>query len=417
MRTKYFIVMFASVPLVLSGAALGQVPPVGPGHCVANCGGGGGGGGSRGGGGGGSSAAIGSAIGLGMAIGGAILQQQQTQQNSGAATHRTPRPTKESVQRNSAKDKKAARKKDDTDDKPGNTTTSKPTPPSSKTGEKQDTPAKTPAGSPPSNNLPTWSDCTSRGGVWGNPGCGHPTFPTSAANNQRPQLQRIPYFVPIVPNQFVDALPCPQGFIKVGETFYGGTKCAPGVAESKESPVVLADVAPLEFTDPPPRDKSCQPPRGWKLPSRATPIDCQLDSKEHCKILGKLVSAIPDEKYREFVSHLKFERKNVTFDSTKLATTSPSTPTSNESMSSSGADTIFVGEPYFDKHPYAQLILLIFESGKNEEVKEEGKGRPPNPENRNPPAAVTACLRSMTADLADPTSENGLAELSKNFGH
>jgi hypothetical protein len=76
-----------------------------------------------------------------------------------------------------------------------------------------------------------WSDCHSKGGVWGaNGSCGHPTFTGtggSGVQGHGPRLAAIPWFVPIVPHAFVDPLPCPAGFEKVGETFYGGTKCAP----------------------------------------------------------------------------------------------------------------------------------------------------------------------------------------------
>jgi hypothetical protein len=64
---KNLMMTAAFVALAFPAVAFAQAPPVGPGHCVANCpspyrGGGGGGGG------GGSGAGIGNAVGLGMGI-------------------------------------------------------------------------------------------------------------------------------------------------------------------------------------------------------------------------------------------------------------------------------------------------------------------------------------------------------------
>src|SRR5437899_2803184 len=84
-----------------AGTAFGQVPPVGPSRCVANCGSpvrGGGGGGSGGGGGGGwGGAAAGAAIGsLINAIGAAAQQSSQT---SSTATQSSIRTIRDKVQR------------------------------------------------------------------------------------------------------------------------------------------------------------------------------------------------------------------------------------------------------------------------------------------------------------------------------
>jgi hypothetical protein len=93
--------------MVCSGAAFAQAPPVGPGHCVANCGGGSlggsgggyrsGGGGGGGSGGGGYGGATSSAImGLGMIVQGASVASETAVQSS-------IRPVRDRLQRRKSK--------------------------------------------------------------------------------------------------------------------------------------------------------------------------------------------------------------------------------------------------------------------------------------------------------------------------
>jgi hypothetical protein len=211
----------------VSDAAHAQVPGVGPGHCVSGCGGGSSmgrsGGGGRGGGGFGGAGAIGSAIGIGMAIGSAVQQQQQQQakEKSGARN----KPEGESPRRVShAREAKPERHKTDQADKP-------------KEAKQPDT--KQAKLTQPAKNS-NWSGCTGKvGTTWNAGNCGHPTMPTTPTSSSgSPQFHKIPYFVPILPTRFVDALSCPPGFEKVGETFYGGTKCAPiRLAETQDQVV------------------------------------------------------------------------------------------------------------------------------------------------------------------------------------
>jgi hypothetical protein len=202
--------------IVASDAARAQVPGVGPGHCVsASCGGGGSlgrsGGGSRGGGGMGAAGAIGSAIGIGMAIGSAVQQQQQQQakEKSGARKEESTRKVSH------AREAKPERHKNDQADKP-------------KEAAKQPADTKQAKVTEPSKNS-NWSGCTGKvGTVWNAGNCGHPTMPTAPTSvSSPPQLHKIPYFVPIVPTRFVEALSCPLGFKRTGEAFYGGTRCEP----------------------------------------------------------------------------------------------------------------------------------------------------------------------------------------------
>jgi hypothetical protein len=89
--------------------------------------------------------------------------------------------------------------------------------------------SKPAAAAAPKGDQYGWADCHATGGVWGHSGgsCGHPTFGGTGGGSGQRRLVAIPWFVPIVPTRWVDPLPCPLGFEKVGETFYGGTKCGP----------------------------------------------------------------------------------------------------------------------------------------------------------------------------------------------
>jgi hypothetical protein len=254
MRKTKFLVLAALSPILIANAASAQAPPVGPGHCVANCGGGSGGssggGGGGGGHGGGNAAAIGSAIGLGIAVGTAIMQQQQQQQTQRQSDEQRGRKHKPPT-KDTDKDESKTAKRGDPPAKHGNPPTKETATeqPPQKTGtdnaasqaatkgaDKNTKLVNSPppvnpghcvpapgypcptGGAPTSSSGSGWSDCTSRGGVWGNTGCGRPSA----------KLQLIPYFVPLADLiQHVDALPCPQGSKKTGETFYGGTKCSP----------------------------------------------------------------------------------------------------------------------------------------------------------------------------------------------
>jgi len=187
---KHFLLLLA-IAIAFPEIVQAQAPPVGPGHCVANCGSGGYRGG--GGGGGGNAAAIGSAIGLGLAVGSAIMQQQQMQQQQNS-------------EQRTRQGKRNKPDKSNKSDKPTNEV-KKPEP-------------------PPSNGS-TWSDCTSRGGVWGNSGCGHPTFssntgPNSGGGALSPNLPNLPVSF-LVPSN----LGCPAGFERVEDSIYGGAKCVP----------------------------------------------------------------------------------------------------------------------------------------------------------------------------------------------
>jgi hypothetical protein len=138
-----------------------------------------------------------------------------------------------------------------------------------------------------------WSDCHSKGGVWGaNGSCGHPTFTGtggggSGVQGHRPRLAAIPWFVPIVPHAFVDPLPCPAGFEKVGETFYGGTKCAPtGAARARGS--YHADDPSPPPPPPPLADNDCMKARAgtafFGIPGNPDPAAvreaCESDKRE-----------------------------------------------------------------------------------------------------------------------------------------
>jgi len=112
-----------------------------------------------------------------------------------------------------------------------------------------------PAGAAPKSDQWGWSDCRSKGGVWGaNGSCGSPKF--AGTQGQGPRLVPIPWFVPIVPHKFVDPLPCPQGFKQVGETFYGGTRCAPVAPAAQERELGFAQAAAAHTTVPVPRPQS-----------------------------------------------------------------------------------------------------------------------------------------------------------------
>jgi len=393
-------VIALAVLFVFPAATLAQIPTVGPGKCVSNCGGGGSGGGRRGGGGGMSG--IGRAIGTGIAVG-TILNAIQSAKPQGGdqGSQHSKEPARERHPQKPAKDEpvKEAKKPADTNTKGSN-----------------------------------WSGCTGKvGTVWNAGNCGHPTSTsTSAGTGQRPRFNLIPYFVPIAIHQFVDQLPCPLGFHQVGETFYGGAKCAPGAAESNANSTVLADIAP-EFTDPPSPckpDKKDQPNVEFPNISDKTPVgpvelNCELKNT-NCQRLNQLVSAIQDDEYKKFVKKLKFRPKEITRDATKLAPhislAGPTEPgnksdVSNEAMSSSGEDTINVGERYWKLSHNAQLVLLIFESGKNFYAVEETRtGKSPPAINTAPPDRIMSCLHSITADsVADPGSSYGLGALAKNF--
>lgn len=154
-------------------------------------------------------------------------------------------------------------------------------------------------------------------------------------------------------------------------------------------------------------------PAGWKISSVPSPLfQCEL-GLNHCAQLGKLVSAIPDEKYREFVKQLKFLPKHITPDSTTLLRGLDGSTRlhhgSDDFMSSFGTDIIYVGERYWELNDFAKEILLVFESGKNLYVgKRFYEGRPPS--------SIRSCLKTVTADEGDGPSINGLGALSLNFG-
>jgi hypothetical protein len=445
MRVKVALVIAAVGLSAVTDVAFAQAPPVGPGHCVANCGGGGYRGGG-GGGGGGNAAAIGSAVGLGMAIGGALLQQQQQQQMQQPRQSREQSSGQGNRKRGrDADDKKVAKghdtKSDKTrkDDEKTDKQTEKPTKQDANANKLENTKNQQQAkqtGQPAGN--PPWTGCVGNvGTVWNAGNCGHPTFPTTSAGNSAPQFHRIPYFVPIIPHEFVDALSCPLGFTPVGETFYGGTKCAPGVADSNSAPVALADVAPgFVSNQPPPSHDRCAPPKDWEPPSDKTPIEpinCTTLAKDNCKTLGQLVHLIPDEKYRDFVKKLKFVPKDEPPDSTHLgikvgdlpinkSTATPTTAvTSNDRMSAKNGDSIAVGDHFFDdksaSYQRAQLILLVYESGKTTYLKDLSNKKVKQKDNK-PPTAIAACIHSMTADPDQGGDAGyGMDALAQNFPH
>jgi hypothetical protein len=193
-----------AVLFVFPTATLAQIPTVGPGKCVSNCAGGGSGG-HRGGGRGLSG--IGGAIGTGIAVG-TILNAIQSAKPQGGdqGSQRSKEPARERHPQKPAKDEPVKEAKKPAKDEPV---------------KEANKPANT------NTNGSNWSGCTGKvGTVWNAGNCGHPGS-ASTGTGQRAHYHLIPYFVPIAMHQFVEALPCPNGFQKVGETFYGGTKCAP----------------------------------------------------------------------------------------------------------------------------------------------------------------------------------------------
>lgn len=116
------------------------------------------------------------------------------------------------------------------------------------------------AAAAPKSDRYGWSDCHSRGGVWGaNSSCGHPTFSGAGGSGPTgsvPRLSPIPWFVPILPTTYVAALPCPQGYEKIGETFYGGTKCQPvgsalGLPDYRDAPAPAPARDGIRYGGPP----------------------------------------------------------------------------------------------------------------------------------------------------------------------
>jgi hypothetical protein len=148
--------------------------------------------------------------------------------------------------------------------------------------------SKPAAAAAPKRDQYGWADCHATGGVWGHSGgsCGHPTLPGASGSSSRPRLAAIPWFVPIVPHTFVDPLECRPGYEKIGETFYGGTKCAPiGTARARGS--YYAD-DPSPPPPPPVADNDCMKARAgtafFGIPGNPDPAAvkeaCEAEKRE-----------------------------------------------------------------------------------------------------------------------------------------